>query len=159
MATYPGSIPENRITEFNYNNANSSFGWKDPFIWLMNIVPLTTEFDMTTKFNKVFSFLIKAEPAYLISINSRSSQFCFSGILGINTNIGITDLRLGWVTFYSSQSLENNINTQNSMFIGTQLNLFRKIYQIDFNVNIDEPNGIIEKTAKPNWGINLTTSF
>jgi hypothetical protein len=159
LATYPGNIPDNRITEFNYNNGNSSFGWKDPFTWLMNIIPITTEFNITTQINNEFSLLIKAEPAYLISINSRPSQFCLSGILGLNTNIGATELRIGWITFYSSLSLENNIHTQNSMFIGTNMNLFSKIYQIDFNLNIDEPNGIIEKTAKPNWGINLKTSF
>lgn len=159
LATYPGNIPDNRLTEFNYNNANSSFGWKDPFTWLMNIVPVTTEFNLQTSVTDELSFLVKAEPAYLISINSRPSRFCFSGIFGLNINTGITDLRLGWVLFYSELSLENNNYSQTSIFIGTNISLFNKVYQIDFNLNIDRPNGITDKTAKPNWGINLITSF
>lgn len=159
LAIYPGSIPKNRITEFNYNNANSSYGWEEAFVWMMNIVPLTAEFKTKIKVNDKLSLLLKTEPGFLVSINSRPSQFCFSSNLGLNTNIGVFNLSLGWVLFYSSLSLENNIHTQNSIYIGTQMDLLSKICEIDFSLNIDKPNGIIEKTAKPNWGIKFKTSL
>lgn len=96
LATFPGTIPDNRITEFNCNNANSAY-----------------------------------------------------------VDISMATLKVGWASFVSSLSLENNYHSQNSVFIGFDFSLFDRTFQTDFNINIDKPNGIMEETPKPFWGVLL----
>lgn len=159
LATFPGTLSQNRLTEFNYNNANSSYGWRDPFVWLMNIVPIVGEANFRYSISRNVSFNIKAAPSYLISINSRPSRFALSSEIESSIDIENLTVRLGWASFYSGLSLENNLHNQNSLFIGCNFDMFNHNFETDFNLNIDRPNGILEETAKPFWGIVIKTGL
>ena len=63
---------------------------------------------------------------------------------------------LGWKSYLTSISIENNNYDQNSISIGTDFNLFENEIKTDFNLNIDYPNGFVEKTPKPFWGVVLS---
>lgn len=159
LATNPGSIPQNRLSEYNLNNANSAFGWREPLIWIMNIVPVSTEINLTKNLNGYISINAKFEPGYLISINSRPSRFSLLTITTLNFNFNPANLEIGWSSFYSGLSLENNNHVQNSVFAGITFKIADKDFGFSFNLNIDKPNGVMEKTTKPFWGVSLGTSF
>lgn len=156
LATFPGNIPSNRLTEFNYNNANSAYGWNEPFVWLMNVIPITIETNTNIELNKKLCFQLKVEPGYLIAINSRPSGSVLATKLEAKYNFGQVDFRLGWRTYLTSISIENNNYDQNSISVGLDFKLLKNEFKTDFNLNIDYPNGITEKTAKPYWGLILS---
>ena len=156
FATFPGNIPSNRLTEFNYNNANNAFGWGDPFIWLMNVVPITIEANTKVELNRNLNLLLKVEPGYLISVNSRPSGTAIATKIETKYSFGHLNIRLGWNSYLTSTSIENNNYDQNSISIGTDFNLFENEIKADFNLNIDYPNGLVEKTSKSFWGVVLS---
>ena len=71
-------------------------------------------------------------------------------------SFGQVNLRLGWNSYLTSISIENNNYDQNSISIGTDFNLFENEIKADFNLNIDYPNGLVEETPKPFWGVVLS---
>ena len=156
LATFPGNIPSNRLTEFNYNNANSAYGWGEPFIWLMNIVPITIEANTKIELNRDLNLLLKVEPGYLIAVNSRPSGTAIATNIEAKYNLGKLNMRFGWKSYLTSISLENNNYDQNSVLIGIDFNVFENEFKTDFNLNIDYPNGLVEKTPKPYWGVVLS---
>lgn len=156
LATFPGNIPDNRLTEFNYNNANSAYGWADPYIWLMNVVPITIETNSKVELNKELSLLLKVEPGYLIAVNSRPSGTAMATNLEAKYSLGQVNIRLGWKSYITSISMENNNYDQNSLSIGTNFKLFENECKTDFNLNIDYPNGLAENTPKPFWGVVIS---
>jgi hypothetical protein len=159
LATFPGNIPSNRLTEFNYNNANSSYGWSEPFVWLMNVVPITIETNTNFELNKKLCFLLKVEPGYLIAINSRPSGSVVATKLEAKYNFGKVNFRLGWRTYLTSISIENNNYDQNSISVGLDYKLLQNEFKTDFNLNIDYPNGITERTPKPFWGLVFSYEY
>lgn len=156
LATFPGNIPSNRLTEFNYNNANNAFGWGDPFIWLMNVVPITIGTNTKVELSKELILKVKFEPGYLISVNSRPSGTAIAAKIEAKYNFGKFNMRLGWNSYLTSISIENNNYDQNSISIGTDFNLFENEIKADFNLNIDYPNGFVEKSPKSFWGVVLS---
>ena len=156
LATFPGNIPSNRLTEFNYNNANNAYGWSEPFVWLMNVIPITIETNTKVDLNTELSLLLKVEPGYLFSINSRPSGTAIATKIETKYSFGHLNIRLGWNSYLTSTSIENNNYDQNSISIGTDFNLFENEIKADFNLNIDYPNGLVEKTSKSFWGVVLS---
>lgn len=155
LATFPGNIPDNRLTEFNYNNANSAWGWRDPYLWLMNVVPIAVEGELHADIAENFRGRLLLAPAFLLSVNSRPSGIAAHEILDVALRLKPVTLRMGWTAFLSPTSLENNDHFQHAVFAGVDFTFLGLGMMADFNLNLDQPNGVAASTPKPFWGTTL----
>lgn len=95
LATFPGNIPDNRLVEFNYNNANCAYGWKDPYLWLMNSIPIVIDAQVAGTLTNKFTCEGNLSPSYVRSVNSRPSRFVFSATVEFDYNYSDIHLRAG----------------------------------------------------------------
>lgn len=153
LATFPGTIPENRHVEFTYTIANSMRGWTAPYLWLMNVVPLVVEAHGELPISEQLSAQATLSPAFLYSVNRESSQLTFASTLGVSYHTDVVTPRLSWSMFTSTKSIENNNYDQHSIGIGTDIAFGGIIGMVDAHVNIDAPNGLAVDAPKPTWGV------
>jgi hypothetical protein len=155
LATFPGKIPDNRLVEFNYNNANCAYGWKDPYLWLMNVLPIVINAQVAGAVTNNFTYDVCLSPAYLVSVNSRPSRFAISATAELDYTISDIHLRAGAASFFSGLSLENNDCDQHSLWIGSNIHFLDMETRIDVHLNVDQPNGILSTGPKPTWGVAI----
>ena len=152
MATYPGNIPDNRLVEFNYNNANCAYGWTDPHLWSMNIIPIVIDAQIAGVLTTDFKYDVNLSPSYLVSVNSRPSRVAFSATAEGDYSFSGIHLRAGAALFVSGLSIENNDYDQHSLWIGSNIRFLDTETRIDLHLNLDQPNGILSQGPKPTWG-------
>lgn len=153
LATFPGSIPSNRLAEFNYNNANSAYGWRDPYPWLMNVVPVVLDGQVTFGPRSPIGLDVQISPCYLFSVNARSSYAAISSRAEARLNVGSIEIHAGTSWFISGRSIENNDHDQHAVWIGSTVDLSVGRLRLDVNMNVDPPNGIQVKGPKPIGGV------
>ena len=155
LAVFPGNIPANRLAEFNYNCANSAHGWRNPFVWMMNVVPTMIDLRARGRIFDDLSWNLTLDPSYLISVNTRPSRFALSGLLELDFAVAGTHLLGGGSWFYSSLALENNDHDQRSVWLGAGVRALSGQFHIEINLNLDGPNGFASHSPKPTWAMVL----
>lgn len=159
LAVLPGNIPENRLTELNYNNAVNSRGWENAFLFQMNSVPFILDFksEKILRNGAVLSF--EMNPAYLSSVNSRQSEFTL--LLSLEAVYPLAGFEAGLIIrhFISSGNLENNDHNQSSAGIKFSFSSPLGKTSLKTILNIDKPNGISADEPKPFWGVVAGIEF
>ena len=160
LATFPGDIQGNRITELNYDYANSAFGWQRSDLWLMNVIPVSLEASLGVRVTPSLSFSCTVSPSYLISVNSAESGAAITARASTEVSAFGVAILAGWNSYITTRSIENNNFDQHSIFAGFRWSGFNQPIITELVLNLDEPNGIFRKHGvKPDWGIVFRSDF
>ncbi len=159
LATYPGSIPENRMTEQNFLQAMSSYGFNESSLWMLNVVPIMVTGITEVDLGKDFSWRIKLQPNYAIAINSRPDNFQLSAMNELVYSSESYSYSIGIHSFAQSESLENNDLDQTSILLSLNRNFDSHSFGGTVIINIDKPYGFQAKTPKPFLGFGVNASW
>lgn len=156
LALLRGDLTEKRLTETNYFTAASAAGWRDPFPWLLNTLPLLIGVQAQSVLTEGTTLRCALRPAYLISLNEYDSRAALSTELSIEQQLlDKLNVHAGVSCWASTQSLENNDRVQSSMFLELRLHTEGHLFGLGVNVNLDAPYGVIAREKKTEWGLML----
>ncbi len=155
LATFPGNISKNRLSEFNYNNANNMYGWKESLSWFMNVVPISFTLVNKNEISEKLGIHILINPIYMISINSRPDRQAINANLNIYYKLNDISFNIGTNYFYSVQSIENDDKDKNIIYIGNSVKLEDYTLGAEINLNLNSPKGAFTKNKIYYYGIML----
>ncbi|HPN36859.1 MAG TPA: hypothetical protein PL041_00560 [Melioribacteraceae bacterium] len=155
LATFPGNIPQNRLSEFNYTNANNIYGWKESLSWTMNVIPISVALATNNKLYKNLNFNFVINPIYFISVNSRPDKQAISANLQLEYDFNNYIVNLGTNYYYSLQSIENDDKDSHYLYIGNSFIIGDYLLGAEFNLNLDNRKQNIKRINEYNYGILL----
>src|SRR5690606_7284370 len=98
---------DNRLAELAYSMAASAQGFREPFLWQTNVVPLLLGARATLRARDWLTLTGQLVPSYLISVNQRPSRFAVATQLDAAAVAHWFVAHLGVTHFASTLALEN----------------------------------------------------
>jgi hypothetical protein len=155
LALYPGGIDDNRLAELAYTMAASAQGFREPFLWQTNVVPIILGVHATARAFDWLTLSGQLAPAYLVSVNQRPSRAAIMSRLDASATLRSLVARVGLTHFASALALENRHLDQLAAHLGAGAILDGQRWMLDVSLGIDAPYGAFEDAPHPWWGIGL----
>ena len=153
------NIDSKKLAEFSYTSTISSQGWRNPYQWIINSLPLGVHFTQEISVYPTLSIKLNLIPSYIIALNNRPSGFASSQSFDIQYTISDIMITCGINHYLTTLNLENNDKNQSSIGIGFYKKFTSDVLFFDGNINIDMPNGWTSVTDKTYWGIRLGYTY
>ena len=153
------NIDSKKLAEFSYTSTISSQGWRNPYQWIINSLPLGVNFTQEINVHPTLSIKLNLIPSYIIALNNRPSGFASSQSFDIQYTISDIMIACGMNHYLTTLNLENNDKNQSSIGIGFYKKFTSDVLFFDGNINIDMPNGWTSVTDKTYWGILLGYTY
>lgn len=153
------NIDSKKLAEFSYTSTISSQGWRNPYQWIINSLPLGVNFTQEINVHPTLSIKLNLIPSYIIALNNRPSGFASSQSFDIQYTISDIMIACGMNHYLTTLNLENNDKNQSSIGIGFYKKFTSDVLFFDGNINIDMPNGWTSVTDKTYWGIRLGYTY
>lgn len=159
LATLPGNIPDNKSREYTLNTANNITGWRNPYVWQMNIVPVSATYSAQLPLAEGLSLKTSVEPAFLLSVNRLPSRFALLAYGDVVWSMPSVDIVAGWTYYTQTESLENNNPDQHTAHLGAVVPL-SGVGRLGLHsfVCVDAPYGLRADSPKSAWGVRLSYS-
>lgn len=155
LATFPGGIVENRATELAHLVAAAARGFRDPFPFTMNVIPVVLDLSAEHELSRWLRVSGELAAAALVSVNIRPSRFALRAALEAEASFEPFSIRSRLNYLVNTQALENHDLDQLSAGVGLGLALGCHTLRIDFNFGLDEPYGLTRNSPAPTWGMVL----
>jgi hypothetical protein len=155
---YPGGIDDNRLAELAYTMAVSAQGFRDPYVWQMNVVPLVLGARAAFRPLDWLTLAGELSPAYLVSVNQRPSRAAVLAAVDASAAVGQLLGHAGVNYFANSLPLENRELDQVALRFGAGAVLSGQRLLLDMAVGLDAPYGVLQTAPHPFWGICLVVS-
>lgn len=135
--------------------ASSAQGYREPFVWQMNVVPVVLGLGAVWNVSRWALFTIELSPSYLISVNQRPSRAAIGAHADWAFQQGWFVGHLGLNYFASTLPLENRDRDQLAVRFGAGMLLGEQRLGIDTSFGLDDPYGAFQNDPHPWWGIAL----
>jgi hypothetical protein len=155
LALYHGGIDENRQAELAYTMATSAQGFRDPYLWQMNVVPLLLGGSVTLRPVDWLLLTAKLEPGYLVSVNQRPSRVAIAAHLDATASYRAFTTHAGLYYFASTLPLENRDRAQLALRFGAGVIVDAQHLGVDVSLGLDDPYGAFQDEPHPWWGVSL----
>jgi hypothetical protein len=155
LALYPGGIDDNRLAELAYMMAASAQGFRDPFLWQANVVPLVLSARASHSASEWLTLSGQLAPAYLISVNQRPSRLAVASQVDAAAVFQPLVAHVGLTHFISTLPLENRERDQLAVRFGAGALLHGQRYLLDLSIGLDNPYGAFQSDPHPWWGIGI----
>ncbi|HKO48474.1 MAG TPA: hypothetical protein VJV79_12165 [Polyangiaceae bacterium] len=161
LALFPGGIDQNRLAELAYTMAASAQGYRDPFVWQTNALPVVVSAKTALLALDWLTLSFELEPAYVISVNQRPSRLACAAHFDATAVAGVIVGHAGFNYFLSSLALENHEFDQLALRFGAGTTLHGQRVLLDAAIGLDDPYGAFQSQPHPWWGIilALTANF
>jgi hypothetical protein len=155
VALFPGGIDDNRLAELAYNMAASAQGFRGPFIWQTNVVPLVLGAHASLRPIEWLTLTARVNPAYLLSVNQRPSRLAVASQVDATAALHHLTGHVGLTHFASTLPLENRHLDQLALHFGAGAVMDGQRWMLDFSIGLDAPYGVLEEAPHPWWGIAI----
>jgi len=155
LALYSGGIDDNRLAELAYTVASSAQGFREPFVWQMNVVPLVLGVAAAWHMPRWALLTAELSPSYLISVNQRPSRAALSAHLDWALQHGALIGHVGLNYFASTLPLENRDRDQLALRFGAAILVAKQRVGVDVSFGLDTPYGANQTDPHPWWGMAL----
>jgi hypothetical protein len=155
LALYHGGIDENRLAELAYTTATAAQGFREPFVWQMNVVPVVLGGSFVLRAPRWLLLTAELTPAALVSVNQRPSRVAVGAHHDAAATQGAFSGHLGLHYFASTLPLENRERDQLAVRFGVAALLGEQRLGIDVSLGLDDPYGAFRDDPHPWWGISV----
>lgn len=155
LALYPGGIDDNRLADLAYTLAASAQGFREPFLWQMNAVPLVLGAHASVHPLDWLTLSGQLAPAYLVSVNQRPSRLAIETCVDAIATVRSLVAHVALEHFASTLPLENRHLDQFAARLGAGAVVGGQRWMLDLSLGIDSPYGAFEDAPHPWWGIGI----
>lgn len=160
LALYPGGIDDNRLAELAYVVGAVALGFREPFLWQPNVVPLVMGADTTLRLLDGLTLRARLSPAYLVSVNQRPSRAALSAFVDAEAALGSSAFaHVGLAYFVSTLPLENRQRDQLALRFGAGAVALGQRWLFDVSLGLDAPYGAFEDAPHAWWGAGVSTEL
>jgi hypothetical protein len=159
LALYPGGIDDNRLAELAYGMAASAHGFREPFLWQPNVVPVIVGARARLHALGWLTLGAQLEPAWLLSVNQRPSRWAHAAQLEAAASFQPFVAQLGLTHFASTLPLENRDRAQTALRGGAGALVHGQRVVLDVSIGLDGPYGALQSAPHPWWGIGVSADL
>lgn len=159
LALYPGGIDDNRLAELSYAMAAASQGFRAPYVWQANVVPLVLGAHASWSALDWLTLDGRLAPAYLLSVNQRPSRWASSAQLDAIASHQSLFAHVGLTHFFSTLPLENRDRAQAALRLGAGALVRGQRYLIELSIGLDGPYGALQSSPHPWWGLGIAVDL
>lgn len=159
LALYPGGIDDNRLAELAYAMAASAGGFREPYLWQANVVPLVAA--ARASFHPLDWLTLSGQlaPAHLLSVNQRPSRWASATQLDAAASFQPFVAHLGLSHFANTLPLENRDRDQAALRFGAGALVYGQRLMLDAAIGLDGPYGALQSAPHPWWGIGISADM
>ncbi|MEZ4407758.1 MAG: hypothetical protein R3A52_14990 [Polyangiales bacterium] len=159
LAVFPGGIAENRLAELSFTQAAVALGYRDPFVWEPNAVPIVLDLEGAWRASRHLTVEARVAPALLVSVNQRPTRLALAAGADAVLTVGPFVGHAGLSYFLRTLALENEHLDQLSAGLGAGVSIGAQRILLDATVALDAPYGIAVSGPRPSWGVALVADL
>lgn len=154
LVTAPGGLDANSAAVFADRVALEARGTQGPWLWSNNAVPIVVPASVDVQVAQRFRVRLEAQPAYLISVNRRSSRGALDSTLRGTWRVGSWLPELALHGYAQSVPIRDGDYAQLSVATALRYEQPRWWARGELALNLDGPAGFGEANRTP-WGVTL----
>ncbi|WP_437579952.1 hypothetical protein [Sorangium sp. So ce887] len=155
LTTFPGTIPENTETEYNYAVATAARGFADYWLWAPNAIPIALLLRCRMDLSAPVVVGAELDPAVLISVNSNPSRLAMVAAAYAGFRMGPLTPGLRVQMFAQTAPLAGRDFSQWAAILYANAEFEAMFVRSQVAVNLDAPSGLAGQRGATVWGASL----